>query len=87
MCQFLHAPTEEQWSAVKRILRFVNGSLDHGLLLRPSASNSIAVFSDADWGGDVGRSTGGYALFYGQNLIAWSSRKQATVSRSSTKAE
>ena len=47
-------PTEEHWSAVRRILRFVNGTLDHGLLLRPSASHSVAVYSDADWAGDVG---------------------------------
>jgi histone deacetylase 1/2 len=89
VCQFLHAPTEGHWSAVKRILRFIRGTLDHGLILRPSKSSSISVFSDADWAGDVGdrRSTGGHALFHGGNLIAWSARKQATVSRSSTESE
>jgi histone deacetylase 1/2 len=52
-------------------------------------SRSIAVYSDADWAGDVGdrRSMGGHALFYGENLIAWNARKQATVSRSSTESE
>jgi histone deacetylase 1/2 len=61
VCQFLHSPTEEHWSAVKRILRFVHGTLDHGLLLSPSASSSLTVYSDADWAGDVAdmRSTGG----------------------------
>jgi histone deacetylase 1/2 len=89
VCQFLHSPTEEHWAAVKRILRYINGTLDHGLLLRPSVSSSLSVFSDADWAGDVGdrRSTGGYALFFGNNLVAWSARKQATVSRSSTESE
>ena len=89
VCQFLHSPTEDHWSAVKRILRFVHGTLDHGLLLRRSASISVVVYSDADWAGDVGdrRSMGGYALFHGDNLIAWSARKQATVSRSSTESE
>jgi histone deacetylase 1/2 len=50
-------------------LRFVHGTLDHDLLLRPSASHSTAIFSYADWAGDNGdrRSTGGYALFYGNN--------------------
>jgi histone deacetylase 1/2 len=77
VCQFLHAPTEEHWFAVKRILCFVHGTLDHGLLIRPSVSSSLTVYSDADWAGDVGdrRSTGGYAVFYGENLVAWSARK------------
>jgi histone deacetylase 1/2 len=89
VCQFLHSPTEEHLAAVKRILRFVKHTIGHGLLLPPSTSPAISAFSDADWAGDVDgrRSTGGFAVFYGGNLVAWSARKQATVSRSSTEAE
>jgi hypothetical protein len=48
VCQYLHSPTEGHWSAVKRILRFVHGTLGHGLLLRPSLSQSVSVYSNAD---------------------------------------
>ena len=91
VCQYLHAPRCTHWSAVKRILRYVHGTLSHGLMLRrPTTSpDLLSAFSDADWAGnpDDRRSTGGHAVFYGGNLVAWSARKQATVSRSSTEAE
>jgi hypothetical protein len=63
--------------------------VSHGLHLRADSSSQLSAFSDADWAGssDDRRSTGGHAIFYGPNLIAWSARKQATVSHSSTESE
>jgi histone deacetylase 1/2 len=60
-----------------------------GLRIHKSPSTLVSAFSDADWAGcsDDRRSTGGFAIFLGSNLISWSARKQATVSRSSTEAE
>ncbi|XP_066317652.1 uncharacterized mitochondrial protein AtMg00810-like [Miscanthus floridulus] len=89
VCQFLHAPTMVHWSAVKRILRYIKGSWNTGLKISKSNSMIISAFSDADWAGcvDDRRSTGGFAVFLGSNIISWSARKQATVSRSSTEAE
>ncbi|XP_071680467.1 uncharacterized protein [Lolium perenne] len=89
VCQFLHAPTTVHWTAVKRILRYVSGTMSLGLTFRRSSSTLVSAFSDADWAGcvDDRRSTGGFAVYFGPNLISWSARKQATVSRSSTEAE
>jgi histone deacetylase 1/2 len=88
-CQFLHELTTVHWSAVKRILRYVQGTLNQGLRIGRSQSMLVSAFSDADWAGcpDDRRSTGGFAVFLGSNLISWCAKKQATVSRSSTKAE
>ncbi|KAK1604948.1 hypothetical protein QYE76_028621 [Lolium multiflorum] len=89
VCQFLHAPTTVYWIAVKRILRYLRGTIALGLRLSRSSSTLVSAFSDADWAGcpDDRRSTGGFAVFLGSNLISWTARKQATVSRSSTEAE
>jgi histone deacetylase 1/2 len=65
VCQFLHAPTTTHWSVVKRILRYIQGSVSLGLKLVKSNSLMVSAFSDADCAGcvDDRRSTGGFAVF------------------------
>ncbi|WVZ92938.1 hypothetical protein U9M48_038968 [Paspalum notatum var. saurae] len=86
--QFLHAPTTVHWVAVKRILKYLKSCLNLGLHICKSSSMLVRGFSDADWAGclDDRRSTGGFAILLGNNLVSWNAKKQATVSRSSTEA-
>lgn len=67
----------------------MQGTVKLGLKIEKSPSSVVSAFSDADWAGylDDRRSTGGFAVFLGSNLISRNARKQATVSRSSTEAE
>ncbi|XP_026430361.1 uncharacterized protein LOC113326914 [Papaver somniferum] len=85
----MHSPSVDEWSAVKRIPRYLNGTKSHGLQFKRASSLPLQMFCDADWGGDPidRRSTSGMALFLGPNLISWCSRKRKSVSRSSTEAE
>ena len=89
VCQYLHAPRSSHLSVVKRILRYLSHTISYGLHLRSTSSCAVSAFSDVDWAGslDDRRSTGGYLVFFGRNLIPWSERKQVTVSRSSNEAE
>ncbi|GKA85498.1 putative RNA-directed DNA polymerase, partial [Tanacetum coccineum] len=81
--QFMHSLTTNHWSAVKRILRYLRGTSNYGLLIKhnsgsvlhaytDSHDSSLSSFSDADWSGcpDDCRSTGGYAIYLENNLIS-----------------
>ncbi|GKV30743.1 hypothetical protein SLEP1_g39523 [Rubroshorea leprosula] len=89
LSQFMHRPTDSHWQAVKRVLRYLRGSVSHGLLLRPQPTLSLHAFSDADWAGDrdTYTSTTGYLVFLGSNPLSWRAAKQQAVARSSTEAE
>ncbi|XP_021991105.1 uncharacterized mitochondrial protein AtMg00810-like [Helianthus annuus] len=89
ICTHMHAPTTAHWEALKRIIRYIQGTQSYGLTLGPSADPRLLAYTDADWAGcpDTRRSTSGYCVYYRDNLISWSSKRQATISRSSAEAE
>ena len=89
VCLHMHDPREVHLVAAKRILRYLQGTLNLGLIIPRTSPTQLVVYTDADWAGcpDTRRSTSGYAVFLGGSLVSWSSKRQPTVSRSSAEAE
>ncbi|KAJ9558152.1 hypothetical protein OSB04_012766 [Centaurea solstitialis] len=89
VCLFMHDPRLPHLNALKRILRYLKGTLSYGLHIKPSAVDRLVAYSDADWAGcpNTRRSTSGFCVYLGDNLVSWSSKRQHVVSRSSAEAE
>lgn len=88
LSQYMNLPSETHWRAVKRVLRYLVGTVDYGLCFSKSQTE-VVCYSDADWASSMEdrRSTTGYVVYLGPNPVAWCSRKQPVVSRSSSEAE
>ncbi|KAM1815735.1 hypothetical protein ACFX12_000216 [Malus domestica] len=87
--QFMHSPTIEHLNLVKRILRYLKGSVGRGILMAKNDNTQIMGYCDADWAGNAidRKSTTGYCTFVGGNLVTWKSKKQTVIARSSAEAE
>ncbi|KXJ83029.1 hypothetical protein RP20_CCG009471 [Aedes albopictus] len=88
--QFQACPTDEHWVHLRRVLRYVKGTLDLGLIYRGDADETLlAVYTDADWANDIvdRRSVSGAVFKVFGASVCWFARKQPTVSLSSTEAE
>jgi hypothetical protein len=72
----MHTPWEPHLTIAKRILRYLYGTHDYGLL-QPSLTSDLVVYTDADWVGcpDTRWSTSGYVVFLSANLISWSLKR------------
>ncbi|XP_071713061.1 uncharacterized mitochondrial protein AtMg00810-like [Rutidosis leptorrhynchoides] len=77
ICLFMHDPHEQHIHALKRIIRYIQGTIELGLQLYASSPTILVAYSDADWAGcpTTRRSTSGYCVFLGNNLLSWSSKR------------
>uniref|UniRef100_A0A803P494 Reverse transcriptase Ty1/copia-type domain-containing protein n=1 Tax=Cannabis sativa TaxID=3483 RepID=A0A803P494_CANSA len=71
VCQFMHNPLLTHWLAAKRILRYLSGTISHGLHIKRPIDHDIGAFCDADWATDPDdrRSTSGFTIFFGENIV------------------
>ena len=82
-------PTNDHHTAVKGILRYLNGTHNLGLLYRGDDCSEMKGYSDADWSGDVGdrKSTSGHLYLYAGGAVSWKSSKQSCVALSTAEGE
>lgn len=82
-------PTARDWTAAKRVLRYLKSTADWKLRLGGSNEGDLEAFSDSDWAGDPGtrKSTTGFIVFFAGGAVSWASRRQGCVSLSSMEAE
>jgi len=85
----MKTPTELHLQAVRKIFRYLKGTIDYGLFYKKGKSQELVGFCDSDYAGDLNdrRSTSGYVFFLSRAAISWSSRKQPVVTLSTTEAE
>jgi hypothetical protein len=83
------APKVSHLTQVKRILKYVSGTCDYGMMYSHCNDSTLVGYCDADWAGSADdiKSTSGGCFFLGSNLISWFSKKQNSVSLSTAKAE
>ena len=90
LSKYMSKPGKDHWTGVKRILRYIQGTLNYGLIFFADDSNNLLVgYSDADWAGDLDicHSTSGFVFPIQNNTVSWCTKKQPTVSKSSTESE
>lgn len=88
LSKFMENPSIAEWKGVKRVFRYLQETKDIGLVYEKNTNRELVGYSDADWANAEDRkSISGQVSFFGDCLISWSSKKQATVALSTAEAE
>ena len=89
LSQFMQAPRDSHLHALHHVLRYLKGTAGQGIVLKGSDQLSIQAYSNSDWASrpSTRRSVSSYIIMLGSSPISWRSKKQGTVSPSSSEAE
>lgn len=89
LAQFMQAPREDHWEAALRVVRYLKGNPGQGILLKAEKNFQITGWCDADYNSCplTRRSVTGFFVQLGDSPVSWKTRKQDTVSMSSSEAE
>eukprot|EP00253_Pinus_taeda_P035689 PITA_35689 len=89
LSQFMVEPKRAHWATAKHVLRYIQGTIDYGLLYTRCKDIRLSGFTDANWAGSSmdWKSTSGYCFNIGSGMTSWCNRKQKFVALSSAEAE
>lgn len=88
--RYMEKPTKLHWNAVKRIMKYLKGTIDYGLHFNKKQKTlSLCGYSDADFAGDIEtrKSTTGFIVIWSGCVVSWCSQRQSTVATSTTYSE
>ena len=89
LAKFTSNPNQQHWTALKRVLRYLKGTVNYGLMYSSKTSKECVGYSDADWAGDLDdrKSTSGYLFQISGGAVTCRSKKQSCVALSTAEAE
>jgi Reverse transcriptase (RNA-dependent DNA polymerase) len=91
LSRFMHQPSKTHFGVTKRVLRYVQGTKDYGLMFEKNESEDVELFGfcDSDWAGSMDdmKSTSRYCFTLGSDIFSWTSKRQERVAHSSAEAE
>lgn len=89
LSRFMQTPRKPHLDAIRKVLRYIKTTINYGIVSKREPMCKLSGFCDADYAGDLNtrRSTTGYVFMLGSSAVSWSSKRQPTVSLSTTEAE
>ncbi|XP_047335591.1 secreted RxLR effector protein 161-like [Impatiens glandulifera] len=91
LSRFMHRPSKIHLGVAKRVLRYIKGTMEYGLMFEKNDSEDIELFwfCDSDWARSMDdmKSTSGYCYSLGSGIFSWASKKKERVAHSSAEAE